>query len=298
MEKEVIDQSLPDEHELVKTPEKELVNNIYHTLTRREIRREYPPAEKEIKEAISRSLENNVPIELVIVWGGFKNTEKGRADEADEMALNSIQETVDKIKELGVDAKFTIYFGDFHAFSPYYGRGASFIENSRKYYDDMERLAKENGCGEFLRVSESIYGLHPKDLEDELLTPDIEPKLCYTHDAKTQKMFLDYGQSFWENASSEIKKEIMQSAEKYASRELIEKEGLEKIALLYAGSRLYEEEWLENIHKDGIFSSYGRPIYKLQPKKTIFNYSIPKGMGQPPKSEPPWLRDNEKKLEK
>lgn len=277
--------------ELPDSPEKQQADKIYAVLTRNEIRREYPPAQAEIKKSLLECLEKKEPVELVIVWGGFKNTEKGRADQADELTLDSAKKTVDALEQLGVKVEPFIYFSNLHAISPYFGRDISFVKKSENYAQDMKEMAEQRDF-QFISLSSAIYGISQYELEKSLKG---EPgyKSFYIHDPKIKERFMFKGRSFWDKASEQTKQEIMQAASKYCSEEAIQKEGLENLAILYAGSRLHEKEWLEEIHRNGVFMSYGRPNYEIQPENTIACHSVKRGI-----SKQPWLIDAEKELKK
>lgn len=263
----------------------------YRVLTRKEVIREQPPAKQEIKEIIFESFKKTTPVELATIWGGYKNTESGQADDADELALDLVKSTIDKLNEIAIDIKVSLYFADIHAISPYFGRNLEIAQKSKNYFQGITKMAEERGF-DTTPISRSLYGFLFEDLEKALSGTEGR-ELFYTHDQEKEREIFKLGENFWQKADDKIKAEITQAAEKYSVSEVKTEKDLKKLAILYAGSRIFEKGWLDEIHKNGIFFAYGRPIYELQPRKTIFWHSIKGGINQPP-----WFMDAKKDLNK
>lgn len=267
--------------------EKLLTNQAFQILVRKEIRRERPIDEEDIKKTIAYCINMSQTLEIATVWGGFKDNEKGEADKADKEAMDLIQETVKQLRKIGIDVKIDLYFADLHAISPYFGRNKELFNNSQNYQKGIERIA--NGYNfNVLSISESLYGFSNEILKKAFELPE-NISISYITDPKKIEEFYKLGHDYWEKADDKTKKETLQAVEKYSLKGLRETEGDEKLAILYLGSRIFEKNWLDGINEKRIFFAYGRPNYDIQPRKTIFWHSLRGGINQPP-----WFIDSTK----
>lgn len=267
--------------------EKLLTNQAFQILVRKEIKRERPIDEEDIKKTIAYCINTGQTLEIATVWGGFKNNEKGEADKVDEEAMGLIQETVKQLRKIGINVKIILYFADLHAISPYFGRSNKLFNNSRNYRKGIERIANAYNFN-VLSISKSLYGFSNEILKKAIELPE-NISLSYIIDPKKIEEFYKLGHDYWEKADDKTKKETLQAVEKYSLKGLRETEGDEKLAILYLGSRIFEKSWFDGTNKKRIFFAYGHPNYDIQPRKTIFWHSLERGINQPP-----WFIDSMK----
>jgi len=255
-----------------------LVNTVYGILTGSKIRRAFPLPEDavEIKKNIKKCIQEGKPIELVGFWGGYKESKSGRADKADKFAISRLKETVDKLKDIGVDSKVIFYFADIYAISKLVGRSTKLYIKMTDYFDDIEKMTKENGF-EIIHLSKSIYGLSADEINRIGEIP---------YEKLFREEIIEQANRIWKNVDTKTREVVLDAAKKHTTEIGEGEKDLEDAALGYIGCKLFENEWLNEIHKDGIFFSYGNPLLvPFCPAKTIFWYSFGR------LSNPPWYTE-------
>ncbi|MFH1721121.1 MAG: hypothetical protein ABH950_00800 [Candidatus Altiarchaeota archaeon] len=268
----------------------EKIEAAYRALTNRQVRRGHNPDPTKvelIKQNIENCIQSGQPVNLVVFWGGHKESETGLADLADEKALDLIKGHVERLKSLGIKAKATLFFTDVHST---HLNGKTDMQTG-KYHRGISRLAEQRGL-EIVKASET---LPYKKLHGQLGT--WKAQLTYIGANFGQAMpepragasFLDNAQILyreWTSNGETTRKRLFGQAQRHSDK-AGDLERTERVVQRYIAHRLFEAENLPRIFPNSVFITYSHPSsHSIQPAPTIFTYSLRKGIG-----ECPWFMD-------
>jgi hypothetical protein len=257
---------------------------VYAILTNSEIRRSFPNCEKEIMETITHAVMKG-ELDLATFWGGFKENSTRRADEADRIAMDRIKDTMDQIRELGLRVRVAIIFADTAARCSLIGRSDS--RNSEQYFEDIRKLGEERGMKvKPLSIIYDPFKEVPGVSQDNLISRYFASSALndiMSRDARKK------AEEFYVNADRKTLNYVMDAIDKYTDLDKNDTNELCRVLTNYIWTRITEAMLFDRHSKDIVFFAYGHPVYDLYPKKTIFWYSIKKGV-----SAQPWYIDHSK----
>lgn len=256
-----------------------LVNTTYGILTRNEVRAAMPSekTENDIKKTIEKCIRTNTPVHIVGFWGGYKETESGRADNADKLSLDKVKETVEKLKAIGVKTTITILFADIHASNPLVGRYKTMGERKTfKYMDDIIALCEKNGFE--ITCLSRMWGAASAMYD----RPESKKYNFRQHTSTDIEDGLAMAMAFMETDEA---KQVVDAAVKYADVDVSTPQKAKRVATDYVAVRFYESMALNRTFPDSIFFAYSWPIEDLHPPRTLFWHSVGR------LSNPPWYME-------
>lgn len=258
-----------------------LTEKIYKIFTAKKIRKSWPFNPGEIKRLISRSLEHGQEIVLVTNWLGVKTTQKGMADEADEVALIFLRENIIKeISKLGIGIRVKILFTDINAS---YLEGYT-SENIDLYWSTLKPVANRvDNNFELIRVNSELWrNLFKLDGQDDLTLDEIVNKIGDTdilEEVKTRAQKV---------IKSPIFIDFVNMANKHSLFVKNSKMTAEEVAKRYIYFRIFARRRYKKMFPNEIYFSYAEPRFNevIISQPSIYLYSLHRGF-----SDCPWFID-------
>jgi hypothetical protein len=239
---------------------------IYSILTDPEMKRALPKDQRGITDLIEKGVTEG-SMSIVCMWGGFKESESRHADDADEAALSRIKQSVDAVKEIGVQMDVLLVFSDNTARNSSLGRSKD--RGTDAYYEDITEIADRFGF-ETMKFS---------DMMPEFSMSNISNFIELSN--KTNRVLKSIGKN--------VADRFMAAAMKHTDISPSEGKKIIRSFRNYMSYRISESFFLENHFSKSLFIAYGYPYERIWPTNTLFWYSIKKGV-----STQPWFIDGSK----